>query len=254
MKLRHLELVWLRGIGALRADAQDSYLGTLWWMLEPLVLAALFYLAFSSGLRGSGGLEFAFFLICGLLPYKWTASCLGGGANALLSNKGIMGQTHIPKWIFPTAVNLSYLVRFLFTLPILMIFVLYGGGEVSMSWLTLFYLLCIQILLNLGISYLFSSVVPLIPDIAHLVPVITMTLLFTSGIFFDINDRPEDIQQILRLNPLVDVVSGYRNVLLEGKAISISDLSYPLWSGLMMTSVGVVILHQFDRYYPRAMP
>jgi lipopolysaccharide transport system permease protein len=254
MKRKYLDLVWLRGIGALKADAQDSYLGMLWWILEPLLLTALFYLAFSTGMKGSGsGDNFIFFLLCGMLPFKWTASTLTSSSQTLLNNLGIMGQVFLPKWIFPAATNLSMAIRFAFILPVMMLFMIYGGYEPNINWLTIGYVLLCQLIFNIGISFLVSATVPLVPDLTHIVPLVVTALLFTSGIFFDINERPEDIQAILRLNPFVEILDGYRAVLIHGEAISPSDMLYAWYVSISTFAIGLGLLTAFNRYYPRAL-
>lgn len=254
MNRTYLELIWLRGIGALKADAQQSYLGMIWWVLEPLLLSALFYLAFASGLRGSGGAEFAFFLLSGMLPFKWTAACLTGSSNSLIANKGLFGQMYLPKWIFPATVNLSMALRFAIVLLLLFALMSYGGYGPEWSWLSIINVVFCHLIFNLGISYLSAAIVPLIPDLTHVVPLVVMALMFTSGIFFDIADRPPAIQEILRLNPFVEILDGYRAVLMEGQVVSLFTPTYAWGFGLGCLLAGSLLLKKFDRYYPRALP
>ena len=253
---KYIDLIWLRGIGALKADTKQSYLGMLWWILEPLLLAVLFYLAFSSGVRGSGqsGSDFVYFLLTGLFPFKWAASALTGSSNSLINNKGILGQTYLPKWIFPAVANLTALIRFVFILPIMLSLVIWGGCEPNINWLSITNIILCQILFNLSISFFLAAAVPLIPDLTHLVPIVIMAMMFTSGIFFDISERPEEIQAILRLNPFVSILEGYREILLQGNSVRLSSLAYPLVASASALTVGLALLIRFDRYYPRALP
>jgi lipopolysaccharide transport system permease protein len=254
MKRKYLDLVWLRGIGALKADAQNSYLGSLWWILEPLLLTALFYLAFSSGIRGgSNGIDFVIFLMCGMLPFKWTASCLGAASNSLISNKGILGQVYLPKWIFPASINLSQSIRFIFVLFILIAFVIYSGYEPNSNWTSLGYIILCHLIFNLGLSYTFAAATPIVPDLAHVVPLVITGLMFTSGIFFDIADKPAEIQAILRLNPFVEILDSYRTVLIKGEAVQPMQLIYPWLVGIGAYTLGITLLSTFNRYYPRAL-
>lgn len=253
---KYLDLIWLRGIGALKADTKQSYLGMLWWILEPLLMAALFYLAFASGVRGGGqsGSSFVYFLLTGLFPFKWTAAALTASGNSLINNKGILGQTYLPKWIFPSVSNLTALIRFTFVFPLMLLIVAAGGYEPDAGWLTVINVVLCQIIFNLSISFLLAASVPLIPDLTHIVPLIVMAMMFTSGIFFDINERPEEIQAILRLNPFVEILEGYRNVLLYGKSVTPSELAYPFIASVISFALGLALLFRFDRYYPRALP
>ncbi|SDZ78840.1 ABC transporter permease [Microbulbifer marinus] len=253
---KYLDLIWLRGIGALKADTKQSYLGMLWWILEPLLMAALFYLAFASGVRGGGqsGSSFVYFLLTGLFPFKWTASALTASSNSLINSKGILGQTYLPKWIFPSVANLTALIRFAFVFPLMLLLVIMGGYEPTSDWLSIVNVILCQILFNLSISFFLAATVPLIPDLTHVVPLIVMAMMFTSGIFFDISERPEEIQAILRLNPFVTILEGYRDVLLHGRTANLSALVYPFIASISAFAAGIALLIRFDRYYPRALP
>ncbi|WP_226661986.1 ABC transporter permease [Microbulbifer aggregans] len=250
----YLSIIWIRGIGALKADAENSYLGSLWWVLEPILLTALFYVAFATGLKGGGkGSDFVYFLICALIPFKWTSSSITGSSSSITSNKGILGQFYLPKWIFPTAVNFSMLLRFLFVLPILCIFVAMGGYEPQVVWFFVLPILICQLFINLGFSYLTAAMVPLIPDLKHLVSLGMTAILFTSGIFFDINSRPESVQELLRLNPFVTIFDSYRAVLLRGEFLELHTLLYPCLFAVFAYTIGAITLRRFDRYYPRTL-
>ncbi|MBY6189170.1 ABC transporter permease [Microbulbifer agarilyticus] len=249
-----LSIIWVRGIGALKADSENSYLGTLWWVLEPLLLTALFYVAFSTGIRGNGsGSTFVYFLICGILPFKWSSSAITGSSTSINSNLGILSQFYLPKWIFPTAVNLSMFIRFMLVLPLIMAFLSFGGYAPGAAWIHLPLIVLCQLVLTLGLSYLTASLVPLIPDLKHLVSLSMTAVLFTAGIFFDIDTRPEHTQEILRLNPFASIIDAYRTVLLDNQPLSFAELLYPLLFGGIATLIGAAKLYLLDRYYLRVM-
>ncbi|WP_444925264.1 ABC transporter permease [Microbulbifer sp. TRSA002] len=254
MLKNHLNIVWLRGVNALKADIEKSYLGTVWWLLEPLLLTALFYLAFSTGLRGQGHEGgFLTFLLCAMLPYKWTASCLTTSSDSIVNNKGILGQFYLPKWIFPSAVNLSMTIRFIMVLPILFGALLWSGYSATLVWINIIPIILSQLILNLGISFLAAATVPLIPDLRHLIPIATTGILFTSGVFFDINTRPESIQTILWLNPFSVLFDSYRSALLHSQSISAATLFYPFMFGIFLLAISLLILKKLDRTYPRVL-
>ncbi|WP_444890111.1 ABC transporter permease [Microbulbifer sp. DLAB2-AA] len=252
MLRNYFSIIWVRGIGALKADAEDSYLGTLWWVLEPLLLSCLFYIAFSGGLKGEGrGTDFFYFLICALMPFKWTSSAINTCSSSITSNMGILGQFYLPKWIFPTATNLSLLVRFFIIIPVILLFLIIGGHSPSLEWGYLIPIIICQLLINLGIGYLTAAVTPLIPDLKHLIPLGITAIMFTSGIFFDISTRPEETQAILAFNPFVNIFNAYRTVLLAGEGLELSKLLYPCLFGVSAAIVGLALILKLDRYYPR---
>ncbi|WP_345419062.1 ABC transporter permease [Halioxenophilus aromaticivorans] len=251
MDKRNLQLIWLRGYGNLKADAQSSYLGSLWWLLDPLLMSGLMYLAFSTGLRGNSGSDFFIFLIFGMIPLKWTQSCLQSSATVITRNKGLLGQVYFPKWVFPTFNVLSQTLRYLVVIPLLIaISVFFVESSPTNDWV-LIAILITQLFLNLGISYCVASIVPIVPDISHIVGIISMGLMFTSGVFFDITTRPEHVRAILELNPMVDLLRCYRNVLIYDQPVLLTDFQYPISFAFITLLIGAATLKYFDRIYPR---
>ncbi|WNZ54760.1 ABC transporter permease [Microbulbifer sp. MKSA007] len=254
MLKNYLSIIWIRGTGALKADSENSYLGSLWWVLEPILLTALFYLAFSTGLKGGGkGTDFIYFLLCALIPFKWTSSSITGSGTSISSNKGILSQFYLPKWIFPTTVNLSMLLRFSIVFPLLCLFFVLSGFNLSINWIFLLPIIVCQVFINLGLSFITAAIVPLVPDTKHIISLGVTTILFTSGIFFDINSRPEAIQEILHLNPFVSIFDSYRAILIRGESLNSTELLYPYCFAAASFLLGLGILQKFDRHYPRTL-
>ncbi|MEQ8515100.1 MAG: ABC transporter, partial [Chromatocurvus sp.] len=55
---------------ALRADASRFFLGYIWWVLEPLLYVAVFYVVFVLILQNRQE-NFLVFLMCGKLAFIW---------------------------------------------------------------------------------------------------------------------------------------------------------------------------------------
>ena len=79
----------------------------------------------------------------------------------------------------------------------------------------------------------------LIPDVSQLLPIITMGLMFTSGIFFDVNEIPdvEMREALLTYQPLVFVLDAYRAVILRGQLPDLHHLSI-----LAVLCLGFIVL------------
>ena len=67
---QYFSLVDIQARMALKADAARYYLGYIWWILEPLLYVAVFYVVFNIVLDFGRG-DYLIFLICGKLPFVW---------------------------------------------------------------------------------------------------------------------------------------------------------------------------------------
>ena len=119
-RLRYLELIIYKGLADLNSEASRAYIGFVWWVLEPLLYMMAFYIAFGLGLRG-GGPHMLFFLLCGLVPWKWFSSTVSNGSHTIQNNVGLMQQIYLPKYIMPWISLVTSGVKFLIILTLLVL-------------------------------------------------------------------------------------------------------------------------------------
>lgn len=247
----YTNLVLFRTYAELKAEATRAYLGFLWWFFEPVLYMAVFYFVFEVGLR-SGGAGFVPFLLCGLVAWKWFGSSVMAASGALTRNAGLIQQVYVPKVILPLSSVASNTVKFVIILLILLAVLWLGFGQApTRSWLLLPVLLLVQLVLVAGCSLFVAAIVPFAQDIKVLLDNVMMMLFFISGIFFDINRMPENAQALMRLNPIAVIIDGYRALLLRDAGLDTGGLLYVAACAAGIGVVGLLILHRYDRVYPK---
>jgi len=78
-------------------------------------------------------------------------------------------------------------------------------------------------------------------------------LFFMSGIFFDIRELPEDVQGILYLNPMVTIIGGYRDVLLNSTWPDAQALMTVLAVAGLFFFWGARRLNRYDRRFAKVI-
>lgn len=247
----HLDLVLYRGVSEFRAEANRSYLGIIWWLMEPLLYVAVFYLVFALGFR-RGGEDFVPYLLCGLVPWKWFDGTVRSASTILSSSVGLMGQVYLPKVLLPLAVAVTNSLKFLIILAILMFFLSLLGApwfSPALPWLLL--VILTQLLLTLAIGGLAAALVPLLPDLRYVVNYGMTMLFFMSGIFFSLSDLSPEAQAYLQFNPVLHVIDAYRAVLLHAQQPDLQVLGIIVLASAALLAVVALLFHRFDRLYPR---
>src|SRR6185312_4853454 len=230
----YLQLIWYKGMADLHAEAARAYVGFIWWVLEPLLYMAAFYVAFGMGLRGPGGGVVALSLLCGLVPWKWFASSVQNGSNIIQANAGLIMQVYLPKYVLPGMVMVTNGIKFLIILGLLMLALAVTHG-VSWTWLALPVVVLVEMLLALALSSLAAAVVPLLPDLDLVISNGLIVMMFLSGIFKDISSLPPHLAALLSLNPMVHVIRAFRAVLLEKQ--------WPDWGALAGVALFSVVVY-----------
>jgi lipopolysaccharide transport system permease protein len=252
MNHHYLELIWYKALAELRAEAARAYLGFLWWIIEPVVYMAAFYVVFVLVFH-RGSPDFVPGLLCGLVVWKWFGSTILVSSNTIGANAGLMEQVYLPKYLFPAIVVVINTLKFLAVLAVLVIFLMvYGIGPFE-SWLSLPVVILIQFLLISAVAGLVSAIVPFMPDFRLLLDNFLMLLFFLSGIFFNMNTVSEKLQFVLRLTPMAVIIESYRAVLINGQWPDGRHLAAVfVFSVIGIWLVGRVFRH-YDRIYPKVL-
>ena len=249
----HIDLVLYRGLSELRAEASRSYLGVIWWVMEPALYVGVFYLVFDLGFK-RGGEDFVPYLLCGLVPWKWFDGTVRSGSNILSASVGLMRQLYLPKYLLPLAVVVTNTLKFGIILAILLAFLLaYGLPVFSAAMIYLPLVVFVQLLLILAVGGLAAALVPLLPDLRYVVNYGMTMMFFMSGIFFSLSDMSPEAQQYLMLNPMLLVIDGYRDVLLHNTAPSLQHMGAVAGASVVLLLLVWQMFKRFDRVYPRVI-
>src|SRR5210317_1201695 len=132
----YFQLVDVRARMALRADASRYLLGYTWWILEPLLFVAVFYLVFNVVLN-SGRADFLAFLMCGKLSFIWFSKSVTHASESIFAARGLIGKLNVPKGLFPVAVIQEGLYKQGAVFLLLAVFLWLSGYAPSYHWLWL---------------------------------------------------------------------------------------------------------------------
>lgn len=248
--LNLMDLVIQKAKAGLRAEASRGYLGVLWWVIEPVMYMTVFYIAFTH-LLNRGDENFVTFLLTGLIVWKWFHATLNTGASALLANAGLMTQVYVPKIIFPLTIIAVNTFKFIIILALLLVFFQFTTIQVTWAWIFIPVLIITQLLFITAVTCLLSAIMPFVPDLRIILENVLMMFLFLSGIFYDIQNLPENIRGYLLLNPMASLIVMYRNILLEGILPNWQHLFgiIALSGAVLLTAVW--LFRRFDRIYPK---
>jgi lipopolysaccharide transport system permease protein len=223
----------------LKAEASRLYLSYLWWILEPFLYVLVFYLVFKVILN-NGREDFLFFLICGKIPFLWFSKSITASSRTIVSNTGLIGQTNFDKIIFPLVKILEFTYKELVVFLFLFIFISLSGYYFNEHWVWLPAIIFVQFMLILVCGCIAALLVVWIRDFEMLIPMLMLFLMFTSGIFWDINEiSNQDISNlILWINPVAFLLDAYRAVLLNASSPNITHLAI---LGCLTFALGVTV-------------
>ena len=250
-KSKYIELILYKTYADLTAEASQTYLSFLWWIVEPLLYMTVFYFVFGLLYLRGGGADYVPFLLCGLTFWKWFDSTVRVGSNSIRINTHLMQQVYVPKIIFPTITILQNTVKFSIILALLLVFLQVYGIDIGVTYVSLPVLIVVQLLFIAACTYLLCALVPFVPDIAQFIGNGMVLLMFLSGIFYPIETIPQAYQNYFYLNPMATLLEAYRDTMLYARWPNWTALGWVSLASLVVLWVAHRLFVKFDRVYPR---
>jgi ABC-2 type transport system permease protein len=208
---RYRRSLWLLTTRDLRVRYSTSALGYLWSILDPLVMAGIYWFVFTQVFdRGVGHEPYIVFLLSGLLPWMWFTGSVSDATRAFLSEAKLVRSTTIPRTIWVARQVLSKGIEFVLSIPVLAVFAIVYGAE--LHWEAVYFLLAvvIQAVLIMGINLIVAPLVVFFRDLERAVKLALRFLFYASPIIYGLQDLPENLQMLGAFNPLSGIISLYR--------------------------------------------
>jgi lipopolysaccharide transport system permease protein len=233
----------------LTAETARTYLSYVWWLLEPILTIAVFYVVFGM-LFDRGGEGFVSFLLLGVTAWFWFQNSVSKSVASIRRETRLMSQVYVPKYAFPFTAVTFMLFKHLFVIAVLL-GVLMLIETPSITWIFYLLVFVVQFILIMGISVIVAAVVPFIPDLMLVIPPLLRLAMFLSGVFYSQAMIPPEYVPYFRYNPMAGLIMEYRKVMLLEQ---FPDFIYLFKVALISTLIlvfGLWLLAKLDRVYPR---
>ncbi len=216
---QYLSLIDMMARMELRADAARFFFGYLWWILEPLLYVAVFYLVFAVILT-SRQPDFLFFLMTGKLAFNWFSKSVTQSASSINRGAGLIGRIDVPKTLFPLATIQAGIYRQASVFLMLGVVLAVGGYYPTWNWLYFFPVLFVNYLLIIACGFIAACLVSMMRDFMPIIQLSMIFLMFTSGIFWNPHtlDDPAKTDLLLAVNPIAFILDAYRQALMYDTA------------------------------------
>lgn len=219
---------------------RGSVMGLLWSFFNPILMLAVYTFVFSYVFqaRWSGGdgskTEFALVLFSGLMVFNMFAECCNRAPTLVTGNVGYVKKVVFPLEILPIVSLGSSLFHLAVSFIVWITFYVIFAGLPSMTVLLMPVAILPLVLVTLGFSWILAALGVYLRDVAQVIGVVTLVLMYLSPIFYPISILPEEYRIFMKLSPLTSTVEQVRNVMMWGKG-----LDWQAWSISMVVALGV---------------
>jgi lipopolysaccharide transport system permease protein len=211
--------------------------GTVWALLQPVVLVAAFAFIFGHFVKvESVGVPYPVFVFAGLLPWQLFVSGFAQAAGSVVAAAPILTKVYFPRLLLPIAAVLGVVIDMVAAVIVLvaLLFVYDVGVTASVATVPLLAVLVLAAALAGGVWL--AALTTRYRDLAHTVPMLTQILFFMTPVAYPASLVPPEWRVVYELNPMVGIVEAFRWALL-GESI---PLARPLILSCAVTSVLLV--------------
>ncbi|MCL4855191.1 MAG: ABC transporter permease, partial [Bryobacteraceae bacterium] len=193
-----------------------SALGIAWSLLNPLAQLLVLHFVFQYVLPLNIQ-NYTLFLFIGVLAWNWFQQSLQLAAGVITENPPLIRQPGFPAAILPVVTVTAQLLHFALALPVLLLFLAWQQVPLTWAATTLPLVIAVQYAVTLCLAYLLASTQVRFRDTQYLVGIALMLGFYLSPVFYQASAVPDRFQPWYRLNPLVHIIGGYREILIEGR-------------------------------------
>lgn len=207
-------LIWKLAKNDFKKRYAGSYMGAVWAMVQPVVTVAMYYVVFELVMPGTSRTDeapFVLFLTAGLVPWFFFNEAWNNGTNALREYDYLVKKVVFKISILPVIkVIAATFIHAFFVLVLLVVAALYGYYP-SVYTLQIFYYSACLFVFVLGLSFMTCAIVVFFKDLSQIINIILQIGIWATPILWDIDGLPQRWVTIVKINPLVYIVEGYRS-------------------------------------------
>lgn len=213
---RHL--IWKLAKNDFKKRYAGSWMGAVWAMVQPVVTVVMYWLVFDvimhgagTAMRGGGEIPFVLFLTAGLVPWFYFTEALSNGTMALTEYNYLVKKVVFKISILPIIKVIgATFIHIFFAGILLLVAMLYGYMPTLYTLQIVYYSFCVFVLV-LALSYTTCALQVFMKDIAQIINIILQIGMWATPIMWDFGAISPSWAKILKLNPMVYVVNGYRD-------------------------------------------
>lgn len=213
----HAALIFRLVAHDLRARALGSTLGFVWTFIQPFVMTVILWFVVGVAYKAGDvrGVPFIAWLLAGMSAWSFFSEALNQATNVFCEYAFLVRKVNFRLSVLPLVKILAALAIHFVFLAIVAVVLLISGVGISWNWLAVVYYVFAGAVLLAGLSYLTASLHVFLRDVGHVVSVGLQFGFWITPIFWDLpmlelHGHPL-LAQILRLNPVVYLVEGYRD-------------------------------------------
>ncbi|CAM0999915.1 Transport permease protein [Rhodanobacter sp. Root179] len=254
--VRNRELLWALSKREIAARFKGSYGGLSWYVIQNLLLLALYSFVFGSlfksrwaqGEHVQGNYTIALFT--GLILFNIFAECINRAPTLILSNANYVKKVVFPLEILPVIQLVTAVFNAIIAIFVLVAMAIFLNAPMHWQGLWIPVIILPLLIMILGLSWFLAALGTYVRDVNQVVALVISATMFLSPLFYQISTLPEKARPYIRLNPLTIPMEEARGALMFGELPDFEVLAVYLGISLVMAALGFVFFQKARKGFP----
>jgi len=177
-----------------------------------------------------------------LLPWIFLSDTVMRNCSSIVDNSILITKTVIPAEILPVSITISNLIHHAIGLAIFLA-ILAVEFQVHASALLILLYLPIMMLFAQGLGWILAGLQVYIRDTVQALQIVLLLWFWFTPVLYSIGRLPQKWLLLGHFNPMVTIVTGYRNALLNQAMPTTSDVLIVFAASATVFVIGAVLFH-----------
>ncbi|MFH1202031.1 MAG: ABC transporter permease [Candidatus Omnitrophota bacterium] len=217
----HHELLLRLAYKEIKFRYKHPILGILWALIVPLAIILVFKIVFSLIIKIPliEGYPFFVFLATAVFPWNFFQLSVSGCTLSIQENSNLIKKVYFPREIIPISIIVANFINFVITFIVIFPVLAFFRVRISNLVILLPLVLLLQTIFTTGICLIFSGLQVRFRDVKYIVEILLLIWFYLTPIFYPLDlvfNISRNFFNIYMLNPLTQIITLYRSVLLGG--------------------------------------
>jgi len=222
------------------------------WLLDPVALVGV-YLFLVTFVLDQPGEAPGLSLACAVIPFQLVMLTIANAMTALELRRPILLNMAFKRMLLPISAALTETVAF--SSSLLLIIAMMASYSVAPTWNVFWFPLVLLVNLLLAIATAYAAVLlgVWLRELRAFVTSFVRALFFLAPGLVPLAATSEDVQDLLRLNPLTGLFEAYRDVFMDGTRPALWELAFPFIAALILLAIFVPLYRSEQRQFAKVV-
>jgi ABC-type polysaccharide/polyol phosphate export permease len=231
----------------LQAQHFNTAFGQLWLVLNPLLLALVYFVLVDILRQGHRPHGFFAHLVAGIFAYYFVSGAVRDGVKSVVSGGKLVLNTAFPRVLLPLSTVITAFRRFIPTFIIYIPLHIASGFPIGPQLLWLFPIVAMLALVAAGLSMFVAALQVYFRDVKSFLPYVLRVWLYASPVLYYASEVPHRWTWLLKANPIGSLLAAWSDVLQGGRSPRAVDMLVGLAWGIAMFIAGALFFMSRER-------